>query len=92
MRTASAFEGNVAAPIVRLLDSPGLARPGDEVGHARAFAEPLITGRELPTGEGALAHGDGVATILAELVPARRCAPRRIWSTPPISSATPTRC
>jgi len=67
MKTAPAFEGNVAAPIVRLLESPGRARAGDEVADARAFAEPLIVGRDLPTGEGALAHGDGVAAILAAI-------------------------
>jgi GTP pyrophosphokinase len=67
MRTAPASEGNAAAPIVRLLESPGQASTVDEVAQARTFAEPLIVGRELPTGEGALAHGDGVAAILAAI-------------------------
>ena len=67
MRTASSVESSAAAPIVRLVESPGLARAGDEVAQARAFAEPLIVGGELPTGEGVLAHGDGVAAILAAI-------------------------
>ena len=67
MRTSLAPEGVVAAPIVRLLESPAPAHVGDEVAQARAFAEPLIVGRDLPTGEGVLAHGDGVAAILAAI-------------------------
>ena len=61
-----------AAPIVRLLDD-GTALAGDaataasEVARARAFTEPLVAGRSLPTGEGVLAHGDGVAAILASI-------------------------
>ena len=38
--------------------------PTDPVARARAFAAPLLAGRELPTGEGVLAHADGVAAIL----------------------------
>jgi GTP pyrophosphokinase len=67
MRTDPALESTVAAPIVRLLGSPEPTRAGNEVAQARAFAEPLIVGRELPTGEGVLAHGDGVASILAAI-------------------------
>jgi GTP pyrophosphokinase len=67
MRTASSSESSAAAPIVRLLESPGPASVDDDMAQARAFAEPLIVGRELPTGEGVLAHGDGVAAILAAI-------------------------
>ena len=73
MRTSSAI-AEAAAPIVRLLDpSPaahGSADTGpasDEVARARAFAAPLVIGRELPTGEGVLVHADGVATVLASI-------------------------
>ncbi len=61
------------APIVRLLDEPPPApnaafAPGDDTdatrGRARAFAEPLLAGRRLATGEDALAHADGLAAIL----------------------------
>jgi GTP pyrophosphokinase len=34
---------------------------------ARAFAEPLLAGREMDTGEEALAHADGVAAILERI-------------------------
>jgi GTP pyrophosphokinase len=73
VRTSSAI-AEAAAPIVRLLDpSPaahGSADTGpasDEVARARAFAAPLVIGRELPTGEGVLVHADGVATVLASI-------------------------
>ena len=65
MRTAAAA-GEGAPAIVRLLggdDSAGV----DEVAQAQVFTEPLVVGRELPTGEGVLGHGDGVAAILAEI-------------------------
>ena len=67
MKTASAV-AEATAPIVRLLDpqsdGPG---GGNEVARARAFTAPLVIGRELPRGEGVLAHGDGVAAILAAI-------------------------
>ena len=67
MKTAAAL-AEATAPIVRLLDpqsdGPG---GGNEVARARAFTAPLVIGRELPTGEGVLAHGDGVAAILAAI-------------------------
>ncbi|GCL62108.1 RelA/SpoT family protein [Pseudaquabacterium pictum] len=59
-----------SAPIVALTGSgPGGAADSAEAEHAalqraRAFAEPLLTGRLLDTGEDALAHADGVADIL----------------------------
>ena len=34
---------------------------------ARAFAEPLLAGRQLDSGEDALGHADGVAAILAAI-------------------------
>ena len=77
MKAAAPVAGEATAPIVRLLDDD--ARPDahvDEVARARAFAEPLLAGRELPTGESALAHGDGVAAILDAIgaVPVLRAA------------------
>ena len=72
MKTASSAARSSAAPIVRLLDDEGdLASSGNsassEVAQARAFAEPLIAQRELPTGEPVLAHADGTANILAAI-------------------------
>jgi len=37
------------------------------VARARAFAEPLLAGQSLDTGEDALAHADGVAAVLASI-------------------------
>jgi GTP pyrophosphokinase len=54
-----------AAPIVQLIGEPGdAAAESDPVSRARAFAEPLLAGQPLDTGEEALAHADGVAAIL----------------------------
>jgi len=67
VKTAAAV-AEATAPIVRLLDphedGPG---GGNEVARARAFTAPLVIGRDLPTGEGVLAHADGVAAILAAI-------------------------
>jgi GTP pyrophosphokinase len=63
------------APIVELAEmAPGGASPGDLppgesaadqlLAKARAFAEPLLTGRRFDTGEDALSHADGVNVIL----------------------------
>ncbi|OYU25762.1 MAG: GTP pyrophosphokinase [Burkholderiales bacterium PBB2] len=56
-----------AAPIVALLDAPEGGLPSEALpfARARAFAEPLLAGQPLDTGEDALAHADGVAAILA---------------------------
>ena len=77
MKTGALDAHTEAAPIVALVDEPAeraergerthSAAPGTEpdgVARARAFAEPLLTGQPLDTGEEALAHADGVAAIL----------------------------
>ncbi len=43
-----------------------LDRPG-EIARARAFAEPLIAGEVLDTGENTLAHADAVCAILQSI-------------------------
>ena len=60
-----------AAPIVRLIDEHPAADAAADVAaeaaqlvRARAFAEPLLQGQTLDTGEDALAHADAVAAIL----------------------------
>lgn len=58
----SAVQGS-AAPIVQLVDEHSADEAGQLV-RARAFAEPLLAGQLLDTGEDALAHAEGVATIL----------------------------
>nr|WP_295075550.1 bifunctional (p)ppGpp synthetase/guanosine-3',5'-bis(diphosphate) 3'-pyrophosphohydrolase [uncultured Roseateles sp.] len=66
-----------AAPIVALVDVDLLAAEGARAGEppqslapvqrARAFAEPLLMGQILDTGEDAQVHADGVAGILAAI-------------------------
>ena len=52
------------APIVRLADDLPADHGAADLLRARAFAEPLLTGHQLDTGEDALAHADGVAAVL----------------------------
>ena len=56
-------------PPVMLATSDGQSLPSDAelLAKARAFAEPLIAGESLDTGENILAHADAVATILADM-------------------------
>ncbi|MBQ0959489.1 bifunctional (p)ppGpp synthetase/guanosine-3',5'-bis(diphosphate) 3'-pyrophosphohydrolase [Ideonella sp. 4Y11] len=65
-----------AAPIVTLAgESPAVRHAAAQaledslaaLERARAFAEPLLTGRELDTGEDAYAHAQGVAGILRDI-------------------------
>ncbi len=44
-----------------------VAQSADPVQRARAFAEPLLTGQVLDTGEDALQHADGTAAVLQQL-------------------------
>jgi GTP pyrophosphokinase len=61
-------DSRVAAPaIVQLADvAPEESREAEisQLARARAFAEPLLVGQSLDTGEDALAHAEGVANIL----------------------------
>ena len=67
---------------------PGNAQPTDAntdldaLQRARVFAEPLLTGRQLDTGEDALGHADGVAAILASIGggPALRAAAYLVYA------------
>jgi GTP pyrophosphokinase len=54
-----------AAAIVQLVSDA--RAEGDPLARARAFAEPLLAGQALDTGEDALAHADGVASVLAAI-------------------------
>ena len=74
MKTLALRPDEDAAPILQLTDAaeaasptPGAARAApaaSELERARSFAEPLLAGQRLDTGEDALAHADGVAAIL----------------------------
>jgi GTP pyrophosphokinase len=65
MKTIASDAPAEAAPIVQLLDAGPKSRgqAGDPA-RARAFAEPLLEGSLLDTGEEVLAHADAVAAIL----------------------------
>jgi GTP pyrophosphokinase len=54
----------------------------DALARARAFAEPLLAGQVLDTGEDALAHADGVASVLAGIgaAPALRAAAYLVYA------------
>ncbi|MCV2366956.1 RelA/SpoT family protein [Roseateles oligotrophus] len=56
--------------------------PLDAVARARAFAEPLLAGQPLDTGEDALVHADGVAAILAGIgaAPAMQAASYLVYA------------
>jgi len=82
-----------AAPIVLLTDGPlplgagvadGASPAADEAAlqRARSFAEPLLAGQVLDTGEDALAHADGVAAILQAIgaSPAMRVAAYLVYA------------
>ena len=53
-----------AVPDLIAVTSQGLPVQADALARARAFAEPLIAGETLDTGENTLAHADAVAAIL----------------------------
>jgi GTP pyrophosphokinase len=52
------------------------------LGRARAFAQPLLVGRRLDSGEGAWSHAEGVAQILADLgaTPAMQAAAYLVYA------------
>jgi GTP pyrophosphokinase len=69
------------APIVQLVDEHA-ADEASQLVRARAFAEPLLAGRALDTGEDALAHADGVAAILQRIgaAPSMRAAAYLVYA------------
>ena len=65
MKTGLPGAPQTAAPIVALVDEhPDAVAEAAQLLRARAFAEPLLAGQWLATGEGALAHADAVAGVL----------------------------
>ncbi len=69
------------ATIVRLAEVPS-ADEQAQLLRARAFAEPLLAGQPLDTGEDALAHADGVAAILQRIgaAPSMRAAAYLVYA------------
>ena len=78
---AQSSVANQAAPIVQLVDEH-LADEAAQLVRARAFAEPLLAGQALDTGEDALAHADGVAAILKGIgaAPSMRAAAYLVYA------------
>jgi len=70
-----------AAPIVQLVDDHA-ADEAAQLVRARAFAEPLLSGQPLDTGEDALAHADGVAAVLQGIgaAPSMRAAAYLVYA------------
>ena len=84
-RESQAPEG--AAPIVDLVvderhDALAPEQEAAQLARARAFAEPLLSGEMLDTGEDALAHADAVASILERIgaAPSMRAAAYLVYA------------
>ncbi|WP_298829880.1 bifunctional (p)ppGpp synthetase/guanosine-3',5'-bis(diphosphate) 3'-pyrophosphohydrolase [uncultured Piscinibacter sp.] len=87
MKTSLRDARDQAAPIVQLAEAGPATTPGAEadlapLDRAHAFAEPLLAGRALDTGEDALAHADGVAAILQSIgaAPSMRAAAYLVYA------------
>ncbi|MEW6704802.1 MAG: bifunctional (p)ppGpp synthetase/guanosine-3',5'-bis(diphosphate) 3'-pyrophosphohydrolase [Pseudomonadota bacterium] len=86
MKTGLQQRPQERAAIVALAEVPAGPKEHDaEHGallRARAFAEPLLAGRQLDTGEDALAHADGVAGILQRIgaAPSMRAAAYLVYA------------
>ncbi len=66
MSAAARLHANPLPPVMRAMaDASEQAEQMDTLSKARAFAEPLIAGETLDTGENILAHADAVTEILA---------------------------
>ncbi|MDL2339002.1 MAG: bifunctional (p)ppGpp synthetase/guanosine-3',5'-bis(diphosphate) 3'-pyrophosphohydrolase [Pseudomonadota bacterium] len=87
MKTGVLAARTNAAPIVRLTDAGAADTPADgdnesQAARARAFAEPLLAGQPLDTGEDALEHADGVSEILEGIgaAPSMRAAAYLVYA------------
>jgi GTP pyrophosphokinase len=69
MKSQTAGQGDAAAAVPDLVAAAEQALPqqANALARARAFAEPLIAGETLDTGENTLAHADAVAAILKSM-------------------------
>jgi len=83
MKTTAAEAPRAAAAIVQLSDTAAAPSEGDDaLQRARAFAQPLLAGQALDTGEDALQHADGVAAILRAIgaAPAMQAAAYLVYA------------
>lgn len=69
MKSHTAEQGDAVAAVPDLVAAAEQALPqqANALSRARAFAEPLIAGETLETGENTLAHADAVAAILKSM-------------------------
>jgi GTP pyrophosphokinase len=69
MKSHTAAQGDAVAAVPELVAAAeqALPRQADALARARAFAEPLIAGETLDTGENTLVHADAVAAILKSM-------------------------
>jgi GTP pyrophosphokinase len=69
MKSHTAEQGDAAVAVPELVAAAEQALPqqANALARARAFAEPLIAGEMLETGENTLAHADAVASILKSM-------------------------
>lgn len=67
MKSALADYGNTSPSAVVSVTAQDFAAAADALARARAFAEPLLVGEQLDTGENILAHADAVARILKSI-------------------------
>ena len=81
MKTSVLERLPAAAPIVRIADDMPAAEE-NQVARARAFAEPLLGGQPMDTGEDALKHADGVAEVLQHIgaAPSLRAAAYLVYA------------
>ena len=84
VRTHEVADDNAASvsAIVRVADDSSVDDGLDALARARAFAQPLLAGQRLDTGEDALAHADGVAAILQTIgaAPSMRAAAYLVYA------------
>ena len=82
MKTAARAAPEAVAPIVDLASGAPNDDGAAALRRARAFAEPLLIGHALDTGEDAMAHADGVATILEHIgaAPAMQAAAYLVYA------------
>jgi len=85
MKTTLQESREKAAPIVKLVgQAPSIdaSAEASQLVRARAFAEPLLAGQLLDTGEDALVHADGVAAILQGIgaAPSMRAAAYLVYA------------
>src|SRR4051795_3368685 len=69
MKSHAAEQGDAAGSLPELVSvvEQDLPKEANALARARAFAEPLIAGETLDTGENTLAHADAVAAILKSM-------------------------